>query len=191
MPLASRRSLRGCRPLSAGPRPSNRVHGYQRTKSDKFTKLAVHDVVMGREVKNKEALGNPDALELFRGLKEQGISQHALFGFDSDIEESEYGGVAFIIVDVSEGGGSDEGPHCRHGKLVRQSRIAGHFTSRRHQCAQGATLLSIAVCRANRKSPCVPREVAPTPMPLVLYQGSRPLQDLNFSGFRHGNSRLR
>jgi acetoacetyl-CoA synthetase len=41
-----------------------------RTKSGKITELAVRDVVHGREVKNKEALANPEALELFRGLAE-------------------------------------------------------------------------------------------------------------------------
>jgi len=39
-----------------------------RTKSGKITELAVRDVVHGREVKNKEALANPEALELFRDL---------------------------------------------------------------------------------------------------------------------------
>ena len=39
-----------------------------RTKSGKITELAVREVVHGREVKNKEALANPEALELFRGL---------------------------------------------------------------------------------------------------------------------------
>jgi acetoacetyl-CoA synthetase len=41
-----------------------------RTKSGKITELAVRDIVHGREVKNKEALANPEALELFRGLEE-------------------------------------------------------------------------------------------------------------------------
>jgi acetoacetyl-CoA synthetase len=41
-----------------------------RTKSGKITELAVRDVVHGREVKNKEALANPEALELFRNLTE-------------------------------------------------------------------------------------------------------------------------
>jgi acetoacetyl-CoA synthetase len=41
-----------------------------RTKSGKITELAVRDVVHGREVKNKEALANPEALELFRGITE-------------------------------------------------------------------------------------------------------------------------
>ncbi|MGN6583841.1 MAG: acetoacetate--CoA ligase [Rhizobiaceae bacterium] len=41
-----------------------------RTKSGKITELAVRDVVHGRTVKNKEALANPDALELYRDLPE-------------------------------------------------------------------------------------------------------------------------
>jgi acetoacetyl-CoA synthetase len=41
-----------------------------RTKSGKITELAVRDVVHGREVKNKEALANPEALDLFKGLAE-------------------------------------------------------------------------------------------------------------------------
>jgi acetoacetyl-CoA synthetase len=41
-----------------------------RTKSGKITELAVRDVVHGREVKNKEALANPEALDLFRNLPE-------------------------------------------------------------------------------------------------------------------------
>jgi len=41
-----------------------------RTKSGKITELAVRDVVHGRLVKNKEALANPEALDLFRGLPE-------------------------------------------------------------------------------------------------------------------------
>ncbi|PRD41184.1 acetoacetate--CoA ligase [Phyllobacterium phragmitis] len=41
-----------------------------RTKSGKITELAVRDIVHGREVRNKEALANPQALELFRDLAE-------------------------------------------------------------------------------------------------------------------------
>jgi len=41
-----------------------------RTKSGKITELAVRDVVHGRVVKNKEALANPEALELYVGLSE-------------------------------------------------------------------------------------------------------------------------
>jgi acetoacetyl-CoA synthetase len=41
-----------------------------RTKSGKITELAVREVVMGRAVKNKEALANPEALDLFRDLPE-------------------------------------------------------------------------------------------------------------------------
>jgi acetoacetyl-CoA synthetase len=41
-----------------------------RTKSGKITELAVRDVVHGRAVKNREALANPEALELYKGLAE-------------------------------------------------------------------------------------------------------------------------
>ena len=41
-----------------------------RTKSGKITELAVREIVHGREVKNKEALANPEALELYRGIAE-------------------------------------------------------------------------------------------------------------------------
>ncbi|MCT7374018.1 acetoacetate--CoA ligase [Chelativorans salis] len=44
------------------------VKDIPRTKSGKITELAVRDVVHGRQVKNKEALANPEALELFRDL---------------------------------------------------------------------------------------------------------------------------
>ncbi len=39
-----------------------------RTKSGKITELAVRDVVHGRAIKNKEALVNPEALDLYRDL---------------------------------------------------------------------------------------------------------------------------
>lgn len=41
-----------------------------RTKSGKISELAVREIVEGREVKNKGALANPDALELYRNLPE-------------------------------------------------------------------------------------------------------------------------
>jgi acetoacetyl-CoA synthetase len=41
-----------------------------RTKSGKIVELAVRDVVHGRPVKNKEALANPEALDLFRDRAE-------------------------------------------------------------------------------------------------------------------------
>ena len=41
-----------------------------RTKSGKITELAVRDIVHGRDVKNKEALANPDALALYKDLPE-------------------------------------------------------------------------------------------------------------------------
>jgi acetoacetyl-CoA synthetase len=41
-----------------------------RTKSGKITEIAVRDVIMGRAIKNKEALANPEALDLFKNLPE-------------------------------------------------------------------------------------------------------------------------
>jgi acetoacetyl-CoA synthetase len=41
-----------------------------RTKSGKIVELAVRDVVHGRDIKNREALANPDALEQFRNREE-------------------------------------------------------------------------------------------------------------------------
>ncbi|MEM7286508.1 MAG: acetoacetate--CoA ligase [Actinomycetota bacterium] len=46
------------------------VDDLPRTRSGKLTELAVRDIVHGREVKNAEALANPEALELFRDLPE-------------------------------------------------------------------------------------------------------------------------
>ena len=41
-----------------------------RTKSGKIVELAVRDVLHGRPVKNRDALANPDALDLFRNRPE-------------------------------------------------------------------------------------------------------------------------
>ncbi len=46
------------------------VSDIPRTKSGKIVELAVREVVHGRPVKNKEALANPEALELFADLEE-------------------------------------------------------------------------------------------------------------------------
>ena len=48
------------------------VEDIPRTKSGKITELAVRDIVHGRPVNNKEALANPEALELFRNVPELG-----------------------------------------------------------------------------------------------------------------------
>ena len=79
-PAARRRDARRCSP---GPHPHQDTHRGQpapcprrivqvadipRTKSGKITELAVRDVVHGREVKNQEALANPEALALFSNL---------------------------------------------------------------------------------------------------------------------------
>jgi acetoacetyl-CoA synthetase len=46
------------------------VSAIPRTKSGKIVELAVRDVVHGRDVRNLEALANPEALEEFRNRKE-------------------------------------------------------------------------------------------------------------------------
>jgi len=58
----------GCSPRHV-PAKIVAVADIPRTKSGKITELAVRDVVHGREVKNREALANPQALELFRDLE--------------------------------------------------------------------------------------------------------------------------
>ena len=52
------------------PKKIIQVADIPRTISGKITELAVRDVVHGREVKNRDALANPQALELFRDLPE-------------------------------------------------------------------------------------------------------------------------
>ncbi len=46
------------------------VSDIPRTKSGKITEIAVRDVVHGRNIKNREALANPEALDLFVDLPE-------------------------------------------------------------------------------------------------------------------------
>jgi acetoacetyl-CoA synthetase len=45
------------------------VSDIPRTKNGKITEIAVRDVVMGRKIKNIEALANPESLDLYRDLK--------------------------------------------------------------------------------------------------------------------------
>ena len=52
------------------PKKIVQVSDIPRTISGKITELAVRDVVHGRAVKNRDALANPEALELFRNLPE-------------------------------------------------------------------------------------------------------------------------
>ena len=70
----------GCSPRHV-PAKIVAVADIPRTKSGKITELAVRDIVHGREVKNKEALANPQALELFRNLEQ-------LRSLDDDAEEN-------------------------------------------------------------------------------------------------------
>jgi acetoacetyl-CoA synthetase len=52
------------------PRKIVQVADIPRTISGKITELAVREVIHGRPVHNVDALANPSALELFRGLRE-------------------------------------------------------------------------------------------------------------------------
>jgi acetoacetyl-CoA synthetase len=52
------------------PKKIVQVADIPRTISGKITELAVRDVIHGREVKNADALANPEALELYRNLPE-------------------------------------------------------------------------------------------------------------------------
>ncbi|MGH7679075.1 MAG: acetoacetate--CoA ligase [Gemmatimonadaceae bacterium] len=52
------------------PKKIVQVADIPRTISGKITELAVRDVIHGRPVKNVDALANPQALELYRNLKE-------------------------------------------------------------------------------------------------------------------------
>ena len=54
------------------PKKMIAVANIPRTISGKMVELAVRDVIHGRPVKNIDALANPQALELFRGLRELG-----------------------------------------------------------------------------------------------------------------------
>ena len=70
MRLRLKRSIReGCTPRHV-PAKILQVADIPRTKSGKITELAVRDVVHGRSVKNRAALQNPEALDLYAGLEE-------------------------------------------------------------------------------------------------------------------------
>ncbi len=57
----------GCTPRHV-PAKVVAVSDIPRTRSGKITELAVRDIINGREVGNKEALANPEALDLYRDI---------------------------------------------------------------------------------------------------------------------------
>ncbi len=63
------RIRQGCTPRHV-PAKVIQVSDIPRTKSGKIVELAVRDVIHGRPIKNKEALANPQALDLYMGLPE-------------------------------------------------------------------------------------------------------------------------
>lgn len=54
------------------PKKIIQVPDIPRTRSGKIVELAVREVIHGREIKNEEALLNPESLEYFKGLEELG-----------------------------------------------------------------------------------------------------------------------
>jgi acetoacetyl-CoA synthetase len=64
-----RRIRQNCTPRHV-PAKIIQIADIPRTRSGKITELAVRDVIHGRTVKNKEALANPEALELYSDLPE-------------------------------------------------------------------------------------------------------------------------
>ena len=60
--------------LEATPRhvPARIIHveDIPRTINGKITELAVREMIHGREVKNRDALANPEALDLYKNLEE-------------------------------------------------------------------------------------------------------------------------
>jgi acetoacetyl-CoA synthetase len=67
-----RRTIRANTTAFHVPKKIVAVTDIPRTRSGKIVELAVREVVHARPVKNIEALANPEALELFRGLPELG-----------------------------------------------------------------------------------------------------------------------
>lgn len=65
-----RKQIRGNTTPRHVPAKILQVDDIPRTKSGKIVELAVRSVVHGQSVKNKEALANPEALELFAGRPE-------------------------------------------------------------------------------------------------------------------------
>jgi acetoacetyl-CoA synthetase len=55
------------------PAVIQQVADIPRTKSGKITEIAVRDLIHGREVKNTEALANPQALEQYRAFAQAGV----------------------------------------------------------------------------------------------------------------------
>ena len=63
--------------FEASPRhvPSKiiKVNDIPRTKNGKIVELAVKNIIEGHEIKNKEALANPDILEEYKNIRELNV----------------------------------------------------------------------------------------------------------------------
>ena len=56
------------------PRKVIQIKDIPRTKSGKIVELAVKDIIDGNEIKNKEALANPESLKQFKNIEELKIN---------------------------------------------------------------------------------------------------------------------
>ena len=72
MSLAGRTKIRDENTPRHVPAVILEVPAIPKTRSGKISELSVRRVVIGQEIKNKEALANPEALEHFRGRPELG-----------------------------------------------------------------------------------------------------------------------
>ena len=52
------------------PRKIIQIKDIPRTKSGKIVELAVKNIIEGNEIKNKEALANPESLNQFKNIKD-------------------------------------------------------------------------------------------------------------------------
>ena len=50
------------------------INDIPRTKSGKIVELAVKNIIDGNEIKNKEALANPESLKQFKNIEELKIN---------------------------------------------------------------------------------------------------------------------
>jgi acetoacetyl-CoA synthetase len=105
------------------PAEIRQVAAIPRTRSGKIVELAVADVIHGREVKNREALANPEALDAFAGFRvvlelhrQVGLQPHRL-----DLSQ-----LAFQAVDVSILGLVEHAGEHREGLKLLLLDTAGH-----------------------------------------------------------------
>ena len=65
--LITRRLLKSCEEKAS---KIFQVNDFPRTRSGKISELAVKDIIHGKEIKNTEALINPEILNIFRDFSD-------------------------------------------------------------------------------------------------------------------------